>query len=360
MSIIYSGHLLILLLAALTTNPQIAEPMAITNLNGGILQALADEKSDLVFAVLENSTGSSTLVAFSLTNGNAVFKIPSASCPSFSSERSLFVYWDEISRSAIVNRMENYSLDKLFELPSDSQPCPLISKDGNILVLDRGFGNGYDDDGYDVYAYNISSTSPVSRINSSSIPVKSDSGCVEECHLDSLELNKDGSKVLLNVAIENENTFANELYFGNINGTVTKLKTLFSPLANFETYVPSGSLSSNGSLLTFHNFDSTDNEVYLFNLLNKKLSKITNNRDVNDHSPVISEDGSKVVFWSGNDIKATTTKNADKFTTKTLVRDLSFPSESFYSPILKIGSNLILYSTNQEKNNSIIILNLTG
>jgi hypothetical protein len=147
------------------------------DLKGGILHTTLDEKSGRLYVVIENFTGAWTLSAFNLSNGQEEFNIPSATCPSVSENNSLLVYWDDSSRKTVVNTLKDNKLTELIRLPSDSQPCPAISKNGNTLVLDRGFGNDYDDDGYELYAYNLSNMMSQQEINSTAKLIKSDELC---------------------------------------------------------------------------------------------------------------------------------------------------------------------------------------
>jgi len=329
------------------------------SLQGSIIHAKLSEEIGRVYLEIDNASGSHTVELYNIYTGERDFTVSSATCPSFNKNGSIFIYWDENQEEGVLNKIYGNKIEELGRFESDSRPCPTISENGNILAVDRNFPNDYYHDGYELFIYRLSDFyNGFGNISDDSTLIKTDRGCDDECFVHSIELTSEGDRILFNIVVENDDNYSGKVFLAESkdNYIPRVLQQLRTQKGDIRCQ-PFGTMSSDGKAIVFQNTDSYDNEIYILNV-DKKLTRLTDNK-ANDHSPKITADAKSVVFWHDNDIDSILLNNSYKMKVKTIVDNVSISSESFYSPVLEIDNDIMLYSANYDTNNTLTIMNTT-
>jgi len=116
-------------------------------INGSIVHAKLNEKIGRIYLEVADASDSNRIKIYDIYTGNQVLVIPSANCPSFDKNGSVFTYWDTNKEEAVLNKIYNNEIKELGRFESAHRPCPTISQDANVVALDRGFPNDMDGDG---------------------------------------------------------------------------------------------------------------------------------------------------------------------------------------------------------------------
>lgn len=303
-----------------------------------------NQETDLAYvSTYYNHTTLESINVFDILTGDLLNVIPNAQCPSLSDDGSIVAYLESTERqkNVVVSSIEADGSVLGHILIEGVEQCPAISYDGTKLSytkFEEGIGNNYNS----IYLTDIVETTSINNYStlssSEEILVIKDSDC-QECHIIDYQLSDEkGETMIYNRYIENDDSVETSIVLadtaGNkIPGIIAKPESDYvSRIVNDIVYkyvdVPSGSFSSNGSIVAFHDGKTyteggSENEIFVLapsSPLDDPVRVTTSRDGRNDHTPLISRDGRTIVYWSDNDINLAIYGGSGKWITSTLIK----------------------------------------
>lgn len=304
---------------AQTRESPLPEPTAI-DLKNPVTHVFINDGTKTLYTVTTLEDGSNKISRVDLSTGETN-SILEAKCPSTSADGSIFAFYDERESKVALIRQQNNEPFLLLPSNNPDAACPVLSGDGNLLIVDNSPEGG----GYSLETLEVAEAA---RGNLKNILIDSCEDCSfsNDRWLNEADLSHTGTTITFTVISSNQGTGsegdydAAKIYLSDSKSNLIEIADAYeqpsaeggggASATGEEAAVifhdPQGVIDGSGSVVVFHSRGQGDAGIYIVTAdQGKRLLKGT---DENAFSPVINTEGDIIAFWEGNDIVI------DKFT----------------------------------------------